>query len=662
MSNEVEIIVNGINENDISYWNEQDSKTCHCTPVFLTKSVTITFNIGSEWINLDLCLPDICIGTIYLITGELSSNDDKLIINNWVIDDYTSTEMFKLFIQLRVGTIILNNCIFQNLFIATSIWSFDVSNIEIYNSIFNDIHVDEDWFTSGAFMIGFIYVSDGYFIFENNNVTNIHLYWTHFIFGGSTTKNINKVINCTFDGSMFEPKYSQTYSIIYIQDVSTNNNDPVLIVANSSFNNAFSGGILNIGLGTDGNIIFENNSITTPHLWSSDLADNDVALIMVTETAKLDIYNVILRYTWMDNINLKCNRSNTEITMDNTTYINLGCEMPFRFIRSAGLVFMDHVFISNDLTQDGLYAFRDTFDNALIGIHFESDSYSYANAILYNDRGQLIMNNVDFYGVALHKTILHNTGIAFISNLNISHPDYYYDNNDGINVKTLFEVIYNIGVYSGSDDDQCRLINSGLNDEKECYFDHIDLSLTNGVLIIDNSNMNGGQIAIYDQRGYIEMYNNKISDALIAIYADNSASIKIEFCEFDNIGYFHTADFISLYYIFEMLWYNDHSLYIWNVENVFISDNIFNFFPLTDYLYVWNGNPSLNTRSFVDHNIFSNPIAMENFNTDHFEKFALIAMEHHPAWIEQLNATKYHLVNFKGYTQMNQFMNNVLSF
>ena len=193
------------------------------------------------------------------------------------------------------------------------------------------------------------------------------------------------------------------------------------------------------------------------------------------------------------------------------------------------------------------------------------------------------------------------------------------------------EVIYNIGVYSGPDDDQCRLIDSGLNDENQCYSDHIDLSLTNGVLIIDNSIMNGGQIAIYDQRGYIEMYNNVISDALIAIYADNSVSIKIEFCEFNNIGYFHKADYISLDHIFGSWWWTDHSLYIWNVENIFINDNIFNFFPLTDYLFVWNGNPSLNTRSFVNNNKFLNPIAMENFNTDHFEVFALIVMKHHPA-------------------------------
>ena len=150
-----------------------------------------------------------------------------------------------------------------------------------------------------------------------------------------------------------------------------------------------SGGILNIGIGTDGNVIFENNSITTPHLWSSDLADNDAALIMVTETAKLDVYNVILKYMCMDNITSICDRSDSETTMDNITYIDLACEMPFRFVRSAGLVFMDDVFISNDLTQDGLYQFRDTFDNVSIGIHFEADSYSYANAILYNDRGQL---------------------------------------------------------------------------------------------------------------------------------------------------------------------------------------------------------------------------------------------------------------------------------
>ena len=130
--------------------------------------------------------------------------------------------------------------------------------------------------------------------------------------------------------------------------------------------------------------------------------------------------------------------------------------------------------------------------------------------------------------------------------MSVSHPDYYYNNNDRVNVKTLIEVIYNIGVYGGLTDDQCQ------NTDTQCYSDHIELEKTNGVIIIDNSNINGGQIAIYDQNGYVELYDTEISHALIGIYADNSISFKVEFCNFNRIGMFHIADYISLHRIYDM--------------------------------------------------------------------------------------------------------------
>ncbi len=55
---------------------------------------------------------------------------------------------------------------------------------------------------------------------------------------------------------------------------------------------------------------------------------------------------------------------------------------------------------------------------------------------------------------------------------------------DKINVKTLIEIIYNVGVYSALTDAQC-------------YSDHINLELTNGVILIDNSNQNDRVIGIW---------------------------------------------------------------------------------------------------------------------------------------------------------------------
>ncbi len=165
------------------------------------------------------------------------------------------------------------------------------------------------------------------------------------------------------------------------------------------------------------------------------------------------------------------------------------------------------------------------------------------------------MGNILIYGVALHISILYNTGIAFVSDLYVSHPDYYYYNNDKIKVKTLIEIIYNVGVHSGLTDEQCQ-------NNNECYSDHINLELTNGVIIMDNSNINGGVIGIYDNSGYVEIYETAISNALISIYAWNSVSVKIELCNFNNIEHYHKVDFISLCWVYNMNRWNDNSMYI----------------------------------------------------------------------------------------------------
>eukprot|EP01084_Bolivina_argentea_P232262 391511_1 len=507
-------------------------------------------------------------------------------------------------------------------------------------------------------MIGFIYVTHGYFIMNNLNVSDIRMWWTHFIFGEGIKDGT--ISNSSFHTTQFKPEYAQTYSLIYMQHVHLNTFDK-LIINNSSFENIISGGVLNIGIGTHGNIIFANNIITTSHLWSQALAYNDIALIMVTETAKLTMDNISLTYVWMDKIDEVCNIWKRDVPITGQNYIDVYCQVPYRFIRSAGLIVMNDIYITNDLNQNGLYDFRDRYllstnitsieNISSIGIHFEPDIYSYANAIIYNDRGQLVMDSILIYGVALHVSVLYNTGIAFVSDLNLSHPNYYYNNSDKINVKTLIEVIYNVGVHSGLTDEQCK-------NNNECYSDHINLELTNGVIIIDNSNINGGVIGIYDHSGYIELYETVISNVLISIYAWNSVSVKIKFCDFNNIGHYHKADFISLCWVYNMGRWMDHSMFFWNVKNISIAHNIFNYFPLTDYIFFWNGDRLRETNAIITDNDFMNPITSNTFTTHHFEPFALIGIKYN-GWISNLNESKYHLVNFKGYWNLIKFINNI---
>eukprot|EP01084_Bolivina_argentea_P232261 391510_1 len=659
LSNDVEIIINGINYNNVSYWGSH-SVDCSCLPIIITLPLTFTFNISSEWLELAACNEE-CFTSQYLIKGELPFNDDKLVINNWVVSDTFQTEWITSFIQLTIGTVILNNCTFEHLQIWSSLWSFDVYSIEIYDCNFYDILVNQERWNQehiGEFMIGFIYVTHGYFIMNNLNVSDIRMWWTHFIFGEGIKDGT--ISNSSFHTTQFKPEYAQTYSLIYMQHVHLNTFDK-LIINNSSFENIISGGVLNIGIGTHGNIIFANNIITTSHLWSQALAYNDIALIMVTETAKLTMDNISLTYVWMDKIDEVCNIWKRDVPITGQNYIDVYCQVPYRFIRSAGLIVMNDIYITNDLNQNGLYDFRDRYllltnitsieNISSVGIHFEPDIYSYANAIIYNDRGQLVMDSILIYGVALHVSVLYNTGIAFVSDLNLSHPNYYYNNSDKINVKTLIEVIYNVGVHSGLTDEQCK-------NNNECYSDHINLELTNGVIIIDNSNINGGVIGIYDHSGYIELYETVISNVLISIYAWNSVSVKIKFCDFNNIGHYHKADFISLCWVYNMGRWMDHSMFFWNVKNISIAHNIFNYFPLTDYIFFWNGDRLRETNAIITDNDFMNPITSNTFTTHHFEPFALIGIKYN-GWISNLNESKYHLVNFKGYWNLIKFINNI---
>eukprot|EP01084_Bolivina_argentea_P285922 490409_1 len=596
-------------------------------------SLVITFNQISMGDILDLYSSRGFLGDWYIFYGEMQSNNDTFIINNLEINNNTfgydhMTEGI-VYLYGMQGTLILNNAILQNINatdVHASAYTFEIPNLEIYNSTFSNINM-----SAYDTIHTFIYINNGNLMIKNCNINNLYFWDTHFIVSWQDESNQNYQVieNCIFNFSdtsnIFEegrnhPKdLERMYSLIYFQYGRSNMDEVSVFINDCSFINYIN--IIHLDDRCHLSALLNNIDITVSYFKSYDLKNIERALIRVTETAKLTINNVNLTYKWLSKIESQ------------SWY-----ELPYRFISNAGSVIMNNIYITNDVTPELLDEYRDyvmswnNFDNESI-YDFEFNTCgSDSTSMIWNARGQMIINNITFYGVLLHKEILHNTGIVFMNNFNLLRPDYYYDEIEIINFKSCMgKVIFNEGMNYDLTSNTC----AGQN----CYFEDINLHLANAIIII-NSQINGGTFGIADEFGYVEIHNTLISDVTIAIHAYQSAVFKLASSHLKNVGIYNLGDFSAKRRYIDG--YGNVQVYFWNCKQILIEDNLFEFVPQNHYLYFKTEDKNINTFIEIINNDFVNYSPITPPNTDCPGLY-----------------TKDHLVNIEGYIQSSTVIGNM---
>eukprot|EP01084_Bolivina_argentea_P270566 460103_1 len=649
--NELEIIVEGFNFESKYFLNPKGVQIS-----VGTSTTTITFAPNnpthiSHWLNIRGNYSDHVI---------VSGTQSKLIINNLHVENLE----FKGLIGLpHDGQITLNNCsmkniTFSNIFIKTSA-------LAIYNSLFDNINT-ANYFWSTSVVGSGDYPT--YLVLKNNSFNHLHLSFTHFLKIISNNVSIEK---CHFNDTYLD----ESYSILYLDSSYLRETDKYIeqyvektvFIDNSTFYNINHGSIISVSGTYKHTVYIDNINISTSQMHTEYSYTDYHGLIMLELNAQVQINNVNFAYLWMDNINDICVRSGYLYGV-NATFITVQCDTPYRFIYNSGSLIINNTQITNDITKKGLYQFREYIINKSYNIklhqdviisfrfnNYKQDQYDkdqdLPNSIIFNNRGQINVNSLTVYGVALHKKIIYNTGSAFIYDFKLWRPDYYFSYNESIQVRQFMVTAIR---HNGFNNDLCQT--------DDVQWDFYGLT-------IDNSYISGGGSWVsinISNAGYNSIQNTLISDSFQGIAADNSLTIAIYNCSLFNIGKYYMGDWASFLGYYGKL-EHEKPLYFENIQYLIIDNNFFNYFPGNGYIHIINPNKYRKSVIEIKQNLFSNPInILLQFDMLHFDQYIQYKfnLTNKLQFIRDIYGYVDNLVNIEGYTQSmiigNQFESDFL--
>eukprot|EP01083_Nonionella_stella_P015906 44489_1 len=375
----------------------------------------------------------------------------------------------------------------------------------------------------------------------------------------------------------------------------------------------------------------------------------DKALIIASFGTELVMNNITLTYKVIDNLNDNCVIGVYWPSVSNQTLL-ARCVAPYRFLynEGSGYIDMNNVYITNDVTQEGLQQFKSDWivSNSMqsdvvysfVFVYIDAnDPYSYLSEpdteIIFNNGSQLFIHNMSLYGVALHERVLRNIGTAFIDNFYLLRPDYWHDNL--IHVKPLMRQVFKHEGYPNDLD--INNYDSEFVNEHQCFFSASDFE--NGFLFITDSIIFGGTVAVHVTGGMVEIHNTSISNVVSAVYAEDATSVKIISSHLQNIGRYHVAAWIS-WRIFDTSWFEE-VVWLSSIEHIIIRKNVFDFFPVYWYLFIANSyDAQTNVYAEVSDNEFKNPITRNTFNVDQFGTVWREYMQHRDDWNDTFDAVQ----------------------